>query len=478
MQPKGLAPAVLRSFSSTSIAIASAAPAFSLAATLGLLVQATGSAAPSVLLIAAAPVLCIAVAFKSLSARQPDCGASFTWARENFGANVAWLTGWVVILADVIVVASLAQVSGEYAIQLVTARFPKPTSDIVTISGLTWIALMTGVTYCGIRLCARLQVALLITEVAVLILFAALALWSAGESHVSSVFLHGLNPGAVPGLDAWRQGLLIAIFLYWGWDTALNLAEETRDSRHAPGRAAIVSLPILVGIYILVTLAVLSSVQATRLASTGANLLPEMGRNLGGSGLANLLVFVTLTSAVASLQTTILPTARTVLSMARSRALPQTFARIHPRFSTPTIATLAMGMVSSVAYVCLTALGEGLLQDTVATTGLLVSFYYAVTGFAALRTDVRYRLHSGSFFVRTGVTAIGGTIFAFIFGALAWTATAPSYGTSSWLGVGSVFLIGVGLIALGLVLVPIARTMAPAYFAIRPSGEEDMEGSR
>jgi amino acid transporter len=473
-QPKGLAPAVLGLFSATSIALASTAPAFSLAATLGLLFQASGSGAPSVLLIAAVPVLCIAIAFRSLGARKPDCGASFAWARESFGASAGWLTGWVVILADVIVVASLAQVSGEYTIRLMTGRVPDPTSGLVTLAGLTWIALMTGIAYRGTRLSARLQVALLAAEVTVLILLAALALWSASASHVLSVSLSGLNPSAVPGLGAWRQGLLIAVFLYWGWDTAFSLAEETSDSRHVPGRAAIVSLFILVGIYTLVTVAALSSVQPTRFASAGAEWLPELGREVGGPGFASVLVFVILTSAVASVQTTILPTARTALSMAHARALPRAFARMHLRFHTPVIATLAMGSVSSVAYVCLNALGGGLLQDTVSTTGLLVGFYYAVTAFAALRSNARFRVRGDSFIARIGAPAVGGAIITFIFGAMAWSAAAPSYGTTSWVGLGSVFLIGVGLIALGVVLLPIARVAAPAYFARGRSGREDM----
>jgi len=58
-----------------------------------------------------------------------------------------------------------------------------------------------------------------------------------------------------------------------------------------------------------------------------------------------------LSSAAASTQTTILPTARTTLSMSVYKAIPKAFAKIHKRHLTPTVSTLAMGGISIVLYV-------------------------------------------------------------------------------------------------------------------------------
>ncbi len=64
-----------------------------------------------------------------------------------------------------------------------------------------------------------------------------------------------------------------------------------------------------------------------------------------------------LSSAAASTQTTILPTARTSLSMGAYKAIPASFAKYHPRFLTPTVSTLVMGAISIVLYVIMNSLG-------------------------------------------------------------------------------------------------------------------------
>ena len=90
-----------------------------------------------------------------------------------------------------------------------------------------------------------------------------------------------------------------------------------------------------------------------------------------------------LSSAAASTQTTILPTARTTLSMAAYKALPTSFAKIHPRYMTPTVSTIAMGGISIVLYVVMNYLsGSGVIADAVTGIGLYIAFYYGLTGFA------------------------------------------------------------------------------------------------
>ena len=99
-----------------------------------------------------------------------------------------------------------------------------------------------------------------------------------------------------------------------------------------------------------------------------------------------------LTSAAASTQTTILPTARTTLSMAAYKALPKTFATVHPRYQTPTVSTWAMGIVSVVFYGGLTSFSRGHADDLILSIGLLIAFYYGLTGFASawcFRTEIR-----------------------------------------------------------------------------------------
>ena len=88
------------------------------------------------------------------------------------------------------------------------------------------------------------------------------------------------------------------------------------------------------------------------------------------------MIIAVLTSAAASTQTTILPTARTSLSMARAGAMPAILGRIHQRFQTPDVSTVLMGTFSIVWYVGLTLISENILFDSIAALGLMIAFYY------------------------------------------------------------------------------------------------------
>src|SRR5919197_1321997 len=115
---KGLKTGALGLLSSIVIGVASTAPAYSLAATLGFVVVAVGVHAPAVMLLAFVPMLFIAVAYDQMNRVEPDCGTTFTWATRAFGPRAGWLGGWGIIAADVIVIANLAQIAGSYGFQL------------------------------------------------------------------------------------------------------------------------------------------------------------------------------------------------------------------------------------------------------------------------------------------------------------------------------------------------------------------------
>ncbi|MGH3122776.1 MAG: hypothetical protein ACRDND_17385, partial [Streptosporangiaceae bacterium] len=78
-QDKGLRAGALGLLSSVVIAVSSTAPAYSMAATLGLIVAVVGVHSPGTLIVSFLPMLCIAYAFRELNKADPDCGTTFTW---------------------------------------------------------------------------------------------------------------------------------------------------------------------------------------------------------------------------------------------------------------------------------------------------------------------------------------------------------------------------------------------------------------
>ena len=138
------------------------------------------------------------------------------------------------------------------------------------------------------------------------------------------------------------------------------------------------------------------------------DVLSALGTDVFGSPLDKILIIAVLTSASASTQTTILPSSRTSLSMAFAKAIPKHFGHVHERFQTPDYSTIWFGVGSIVWYVGLTLISENILFDSIAALGLMIAFYYALTGFAA-PIYYRHELFRGSGAVRTvGVGVFGG----------------------------------------------------------------------
>ncbi|MFJ6416562.1 hypothetical protein [Paeniglutamicibacter sp. NPDC091659] len=133
-----------------------------------------------------------------------------------------------------------------------------------------------------------------------------------------------------------------------------------------------------------------------------------------------MLAAAILTSA--STQTTILPAAaRTVLSMAAHKAIPEQFARIHPRFLTPTWATVAMGLVSAGFYPIFTLISENLLSALIGSLGLMIAFYYGLTGFACVWCYRKTLTGSERHFIMCGLFPLAGGVMllaVFIYGTV------------------------------------------------------------
>jgi len=464
---KGLRAGALGLISSVVIAVSSTAPAYSMAATLGLIVAVAGVHSPGTLIVSFLPMLCIAYAFRELNKADPDCGTTFTWTARAFGPRAGWMGGWGIIAADVIVMASLAQIAGRYFLQLVGAGTAGTIG--VTVAGVAFIALLTGVCYRGIEVSARLQQVLLVIEVGALAVFTVGALEKTGTGHA----LPGAARPSAAWLSPWTgsfgrlsNSFLLAVFIYWGWDCALSVNEETKDSARTPGRAAVMATVMLVAIFAVISTAALAYAGPAFLAAHSTDVLGAMATSVLGSTPGKLLVLCVLTSTAASTQTTIMPTARAVLAMSAHGAIPAWFARMHPRFRTPTIATLVMGAVSALFYVLLTAVSQNVLADSAASVGLLIAFYYGLTGFAcvwffrhSLLTSVRSLLVKGVLPLTGGLTLLG----AFVLSIKSYWPAASSY--SSFGGIGGIFLIGAGSLIIGVVVMLITARFLPRYFA-------------
>jgi amino acid transporter len=258
---------------------------------------------------------------------------------------------------------------------------------------------MTYICFRGIEVSANFQKVLLGIDVVMLLVLSVVALVRVGSGHHPAVSitpqLAWFNPFHLH-LSDFIAGLVLMLFIYWGWDTAVSINEETAQRDKTPGRAAILATIMLLVTYALVTV---SAQSFAGVGGTGIGLAnPDntsdvlsvlgtavFGSSTLGSTLSHLLILMVLSSAAASTQTTILPTARTTLSMAAYKALPSAFSKMHGRYLTPTVSTIAMGAASIALYVPMNYLSGGnIIPDAVSAIGLYIAFYYGLTGFSCV----------------------------------------------------------------------------------------------
>ncbi|MCC3292379.1 APC family permease [Arthrobacter sp. zg-Y1110] len=457
---KGLKNGSLGLWGSFTIGLSSAAPAYSLAATLGLLVLAVGAQAPAALLLAFLPMLFTAIAYNELNKDDPDCGTTFTWVSKALGRRTGWMGGWALAISGVVVLANLAAVAGEYLWHLINPGLAG-NSLLVTLTGVGFIALMTWLNMRGIIIGERMQRVMIIIQYAALVLFAGMAVFrlAAGRAaDFTAVDLQWFNPFAGDGLQSMTYAVLLALFIYWGWDSCLALNEETRDPARTPGRAALLAsvalLVTYVGISVLVMMFAGIGEDGLGLANAehADDVLYAVSEAVMGPW-APVIVVAVLVSAVSSTQTTILPTARGTLAMAVHGALPARFAAVHARHRTPVFSTVLMGIVASAYYLGMSLVSENFLADSIASLGLFIAFYYGITAYACV-WRFRRTLTSGirNLFMR-GIFPLAGALSmtaAFLISAV--DMLNPEYGSTVMFGVGGAFVIGIGALMLGAVL--------------------------
>ncbi len=474
VQDKGLKKGAIGYLSNIVIGVASTAPAYSLAATLGYIVavKGVGVHAPAVMVVAFVPMLLIASAYKYFNRADPDAGTSFAWVTRAFGPVTGWLNGWAIFLADVIVMASLSDIAAIYTFKLFGFTELGESKAAIILAAVLWIAIMTWICYRGIELSARIQQVLLSAEVFILVLFSVVAFAKVYGSHppAGSIkpSLSWINPFAMNFSDL-VVALLLAVFIYWGWDSGVAVNEESEDPAEGPGKAAVVSTILLVLIYVVVS-AASQSFHGVGFLTNEANaedVLSALGTGVLGEPLNKLLIIAVLTSASASTQTTILPTARTTLSMAHWKAVTSLLARVHKRYLTPTVSTLGFGALSIAITIALLLLSSSVLEDSIVAIGFPICFYYGFTGVACgwyYRHDLK---ESARNFLLLGLGPLIGGLMLFGVGAKAifYYGHAANVESKPILGITLPLWFGIGGMALGAIIMVVSRPYFKEFFS-------------
>jgi APA family basic amino acid/polyamine antiporter len=367
--------------------------------------QNAGPALVLSMIIAAVGCAFAGLCYAELASMIPAAGSAYTYAYASSGQFVAWIIGWDLILEYALSGSTVAVGWSGYFVSFLRdlglALPPRltcaPTIVAVTASGdmvpglfnlpaALIVLLVTALLVIGIRQSADTNTTLVVIKTGVLILFVALGAAYVRREHLVPFIPPNTGEFGHFGWSGVLRGAAVMFFAYVGFDAVSTAAQEARN----PGRdmpiGILASLLICTIIYIAVAIVLIGIVPYQKL-----NVADPIAVGIDATGLTWFSPVVKI-SALFGLFSTILVQllgqTRIFFSMSRDGLLPEVFGRVHPRFRTPYLSTILVGIVVAVAAGLLPI---GVLSQLV-SIGSLLAFVLVCIGVLVLRRtapDVR-----------------------------------------------------------------------------------------
>jgi amino acid transporter len=395
--PARLEPDAIGVAQDTIIGLASSAPAATMAATLATLAATAAYGGGAVVILCAVPMLIIANCYRRLNLWNANCGASFEWVGRAISPYLGFMVGWLMLAGCLIGTISVVVVLSPAVLAIFGASATSTWPNIFISTAVTIIMLIVAVV--GIRITARTQVGLAVIEYTVLM---GVSVWGLlyvlGHHHGSYPITRGwLSLSGINGQGSLAAGLLIAVFMFSGWDATVYVNEEVKHRRVNPGRAALWAVALLVVMYVLPQVGLQGVVSPATLHNNSSSALVFITQVLGGNVWAKVMAFALALSVVASTNTGIVITARIAYGMASHRVLPPVLGQVSRRYATPAIGSIIIGVILiAVTWVYLLSNSvANVFSQLVNVTGLLFATFYMLTALAAV-TYYRRRILSNA----------------------------------------------------------------------------------
>ena len=271
----------------------------------------------------------LALTIGRLGARFPHAGGIVEYARLAFGPRTGQITGWLFIGTIPIGVPIIALIGANY----VEKSFFMPSWSISLMASLM-LVLSLYLNVRGVELAGWVQIFLLIL-IALVMLTAVLAA-------MPDVRLASFHPWIAHG---WAQLGKSAVIIFWcfvGWEMVAHLAEEFRHPSQDLRRTFTLA-PAVVGILYVGLSFVTVGAHAYGGADQGAPLSQLVGMGLGriGSIMTGAIAFLI---TVVAIHGNVTGFSRMVYAQARNGDFPAILAKLHPRYQTPIVALVALGI--------------------------------------------------------------------------------------------------------------------------------------
>jgi APA family basic amino acid/polyamine antiporter len=281
-----------------------------------------------------------ALTYAELGAMLPDAGGAYVYIKRAFGELPAFLYGWMALLS--IASGAIAAVSMGFAgyverfvsLDPVGGRIGLAAATIVVLSATNYIGLKPGVTLQNLLTTAK------VVALSVLIVGGLVAWVAFGTPPVVE------NPPPVPPLaTGFAQAFVAVLFTIGGWQQLNMVAGEVRDPQRTIPRALLLGIAVVIAIYLGANAVYLRMLGREGLAASDAVAADAMQRMVGPVG-ATFITVAAMLSILGFLNVAIISNSRLPYALARDGILIRAVARVHPRFGTPHVAIMVLGVWS------------------------------------------------------------------------------------------------------------------------------------
>lgn len=457
-QPLGLDANVLGRFDAIVMAIAGSAPAYSIAASTAVLIGAVATQGPAALLYCGIPMFGIVWAFMYLGKMQTNAGASYAWVGRSLHPALGYIAGWALLVASTLFMVAGSLPAGSVTLALFNPAWGNNVT-LVTIVGGLWFLAMAVMVLIGIRITTRVQWMMSAVEMAILLLFVVLAIIHSTVAARIPFSWSWFSLTRFHGLSGFAAGGLVAAFYYWGWDVSANLNEETKDPKKLPGQGGVYGVIVLFLLFEFFTVATNMTLTTKVINANSGDVLSVLGQQIWPGVGGTLLAFAVMLSTIATLETSLIQVTRSLFAMGRDGTLPKVFGSIHPRWRTPWIASIVVGVVSLVLFVFSNFVGSvsTIMTDAINAIGLQIAIYYGLAGLAVVVAYRAWLFRSVANLVFIGLWPLLGAIFMF------WLLVQSIGGLGT-----TTVIIGMGSMVLGLIPLAIYWAKGRPYFLQLP----------
>jgi len=394
--------------------LSSSGPSQTLAVTLAGLVAVSGYGGVVPILICFVPMIGIAIGYQRLNRWDQSSGATYTWVARVFNPYLGFLSGWMILLYYTLGTTTLTIPAGIYTIDLLAPSLIENHWAIFAV-GAAWNLLITALAIMGLKIVARFEWAIVLFEYSMILIVAAVALLALARGSGAAQFSWAwFSLSGMGGMKGLMGGILIACFMYSGWDAAIYVNEETVDRANNPGKAALASVMMLALIYSVATFAFQTVLSPDQLQAHAGNALSAVSGQLLHKPWDSLMALVVLTGTLASLQSAVVSATRVGLAMSRDRVMPAFFQLIRAGSSSPWAATLAMSAINLLllALALSTTSIAAALTNAASSLGLVSIVFYGITAAAALRQQRTTITSSVGNLILGGLLPLIGVLFS------------------------------------------------------------------